>query len=257
MLVSKRNSIEAEITPFLVNTVDSETNPVLSLIVPTYNEGQNVFELLNRIETLLTAISFEIIIVDDNSPDGTSSIVQNINRKYGNIKVHRRSGKLGLSSAILHGFDRARGNFLAVIDADLQHPPEILPKMYRKISEGYDLVVASRYIDGGRIEGWKVHRVLISKMATFLAHTLFPKSRKVNDVMSGCFMMQRASLSNTNLNPIGFKILLEILAKCKIERVAEVPYAFANRRNGKSNLSASEMRNFGVHICRLVFRIDS
>ena len=132
MLISKRNSIEAEITPFLVRAVDSGTNPILSLIVPTYNERQNVFELLNRIETLLTSINFEIIIVDDNSPDGTSSIVQNINRKYGNIKVYKRSGKLGLSSAILHGFDRARGNFVAVIDADLQHPPEVLPNMSKE-----------------------------------------------------------------------------------------------------------------------------
>ena len=253
MLVSKRNSIEAEITPFLVNTVDSETNPVLSLIVPTYNEGQNVFELLNRIETLLTSISFEIIIVDDNSPDGTSSIVQNINRKYGNIKVHRRSGKLGLSSAILHGFDRARGNFLAVIDADLQHPPEILPKMYRKISEGYDLVVASRYIDGGRIEGWKVHRMLISKLATIFVHILFQESRQVKDVMSGCFMIKRRVLTGKELNPIGFKILFEILVKCKIKKVAEIPYTFTNRRNGKSNLTLKEMRNFLLHFCRLFF----
>ena len=257
MLISKRNSVEDEITPFLVRTGDSETNPVLSLIVPTYNEGQNVFELLNRIETLLISINFEIIIVDDNSPDGTSSIVENINRKYGNIKVYKRSGKLGLSSAILDGFDRATGNFLAVIDADLQHPPEVLLKMCSKISEGYDLVVASRYIDGGRIEGWELHRVLISKMATLLTHTLFPESRKVEDVMSGCFMIKRRVLIGTELNPIGFKILFEILAKCKIKKVAEIPYTFTNRRNGKSNLTPKEMRNFLVHFCRLFFKLNS
>jgi dolichol-phosphate mannosyltransferase len=221
--------------------------------VPTYNERENIGELINKVENLLCSISFEFIIVDDNSPDGTHEVSKNLNVKYGNVRTIKRSRKLGLSSAVSVGFEKTNAKLLAVIDADMQHPPEVLPQMYSKISEGYDLVVASRYVDGGGTGDWKFHRMLISRVATTLAHILLPSTRKVKDVMSGCFMLRREVIDGACLNPIGFKILLEILAKCNFNQVAEVPYTFRNRRNGKSNLSPKEMRSYVIHLCNIFF----
>lgn len=225
--------------------------PILSLIVPTYNESQNLANLVNKVEKLLEHIPFEFIIVDDNSPDGTDQVAEALNTKYGNIKVCKRSGKLGLSSAVLYGFNNASGRILAVMDADMQHPPEILPKMYQEISNGCDLVIASRYVEGGGIRDWKLSRILYSRGATLLAHFLIPPSRRVKDVMSGCFMIKKSSLKNVHLNPIGFKILLEVLSKCDYNRVVEVPYIFVNRQNGKSNLNPKEIQNYIIHLSRL------
>jgi dolichol-phosphate mannosyltransferase len=228
--------------------------PKLSLIVPTYNESENIAELVNRIEKSLEYVNFEIVIVDDSSPDGTDKIAETLNSKYGNVRVSRRSGKLGLGSAILHGFDQANANVLAVMDADMQHPPDILPNMYSKILAGNDLVIASRYIRGGGIKNWKVGRIIYSRVAIMLAHIFLPNSRHVEDVMSGCFMIRRNILKDTNLDPIGFKILLEILVRCKINRVIEVPYTFTDRRNGKSNLNPKEMINYIIHLYRILRR---
>lgn len=225
--------------------------PALSLIVPTYNESENIIELVNRIEDMLRSISFELIIVDDNSPDGTYKIAEALNAKYGNIRVSKRSGKLGLSSALLHGFKESNAEVLAVMDADMQHPPEILPKMYNKISRGYDLVVASRYVDGGGAENWKLYRAIISKGATMLAHILLPNTRRVKDVMSGCFMLRKNVIDGVSLNPVGFKILLEMLAKCKFHLIIEVPYTFRNRQNGNSNLNLKEIQNYVVHLFKI------
>lgn len=234
-----------------MNTSFSINVPVLSLIIPTFNEGKNIPELIERIESTLESISFEIIVIDDNSPDGTANIAENLNQKYGNIRVCRREGKLGLSSAVLCGFSQANGDILAVIDADMQHPPEILPKLFDAISSGYDLVVASRYVQGGGIENWKFKRKLYSKCAILLAHALLPTTRKVKDIMSGCFMIKKEYLCGITLNPIGFKILLEIISKVKIDSVLEVPFVFTNRVNGRSNLSDTEIKNYVVHLFRL------
>ena len=237
----------------LQRRIESAKKPELSLIVPTYNESKNIVELVNRIEKTLDHYNFELIIVDDNSPDETANIAKALNVKYGNIRTYSRSGKLGLSSAVLHGFDKASSKVLAVIDADIQHPPEILAKMYTKISEGYDLVVASRYIEGGGVKNWDLHRIVLSRGGNLLAHLLLPSTRKVRDVMSGCFMFRRDASYGVYFNPIGFKILLEILAKCEFKLVAEVPIVFVNRNNGKSNLNPTEMGNFVTHVLKIFF----
>ncbi len=252
MLISANESF-LESLRFIQITQLSTKPPVLSIIVPTYNERENIVELVNKVENLLGSINFELIIVDDNSPDGTHRVAETLNFKYGNVRTIKRSGKLGLSSAVLAGFEKTNAKFLAVIDADMQHPPEVLPKMYSKISEGYDLVVASRYVDGGGAGDWKLHRMLISRGATMLAHILLPSTRRVKDVMSGCFMLRRGAIDGACFNPIGFKVLLEILAKCDFNRVTEVPYTFRNRHNGKSNLGFKEMRSYVIHLCRIFF----
>ena len=125
---------------------------MLSVIIPTYNEADNVAELIERIERSLNGRSFEIIVVDDNSPDGTAKIVEGFGKDH--IKVLKRPKKLGLASAILDGMKVADGNIIAVMDADLQHPPELLPELLKKVEDGYDIAIASRYVDGGKVEEW-------------------------------------------------------------------------------------------------------
>lgn len=235
----------------LLDLID-EDKPVLSIIIPTYNERENIIELITKLEEIFNTINLEIIIVDDGK-DGTANAAEKLNAMYDNIKVYKRNNKLGLSSAVLYGFNKANGNILAVMDADMQHPPEVLLNMYNKFCDGYDLAVASRYVEGGKIKKWKVSRVLFSRGATILSHLFLARSRKVNDVMSGCFMIKRVALNGSTLNPIGFKILLEIIIKCDFRNVIEVPYTFINRRNGKSNLSANEIKLYMVHLNRLFF----
>ncbi len=232
---------------------DQIAEPVtLSVIVPTFMEKDSIAELIPRLESSLKTLDFEVVIVDDASIDGTAEYAEDLNRSYSNIIVVRRGGKLGLSSAVLDGFKRSRAEVLAVMDADLQHPPELLPHMYAKIKEGYDLVVASRYVEGGRIQGWSLGRKVLSKGATMLAHLLLPETDKVSDIMSGFFMLKRDAINKVRLNPVGFKILLEIVVKGRYNSLAELPYTFTSRRSGKSNLSIKEVWDYLVHICRLL-----
>jgi dolichol-phosphate mannosyltransferase len=163
----------------------------LSIIVPTYNEAENIGELIERIETSLKGLDFEVIVVDDSSPDGTAEIAEELGRAYRNVKVIKRPRKMGLASAALEGMREAKYRLIAVMDADLQHPPELLPKLLERAKEGYDIVIASRYVEGGGVEGWSFWRRLISRGATLLAHTLLPKTRGVKDPMSGFFCVQK------------------------------------------------------------------
>ena len=222
----------------------------LSIIVPTYNEAQNVPELFKRIEASLKGIPHEVIVVDDNSPDGTASIAQALGGER--VKVYKRDRRMGLTSAILDGVKLAKSDLIAVMDADLQHPPELLPKMLEKVEEGHDIVIASRYVKGGGIRGWSPIRKLISRGAIALAHLLLPKTRSVRDPVSGFFLVKRAIMRDLKVaNPSGFKILLEILAKASYSSVAEVPYVFEARRAGKSKLNLKEIVNYIPFLLKL------
>jgi len=223
----------------------------LSIVVPTYMEAENIPELVERVEDALKELSFEIIIVDDNSPDGTADLAEKFNDIYGNIKVLRRPGKLGLGSAVLEGFRKAESEVLAIMDADLQHPPELLPQMYRKVQEGYSLVIASRYVDGGGVEGLSFLRKIISLGAVKLAHLILPKTRNIKDPMSGFFMLKREAINDVELSSRGFKMLLEILIKGKQNSVVEVPYTFKLRRKGKSKLNLKEIFRYAFLLIKL------
>jgi len=182
-----------------------------------------------------------MIVVDDNSPDATADAAAALNTIYGNVRVHRRPGKMGLASAVMDGINLAKADVVAVMDADLQHPPELLSVLFSKIIEGHDLVVASRYVKGGGIEGWGLGRRLISKGATWLARLLVPEAEKVKDVMSGFFMLRKNVVNNMKISSRGYKILLEILAKGKYSSVTEVPYIFKRRIRGESKLKFNEI----------------
>jgi len=189
----------------------------------------------------------EIVIVDDNSPDGTGARAEEL-AKTQNLKVVHRSGKLGLSSAVLEGFKVASGSILVVMDADLSHPPEKIPEMVSKIESGEaEMVVGSRYIKGGSVENWPFTRRIISKGATLLARWL----TKVKDPMSGFFAFKRSVIDGVSLDPVGYKIGLEILVKGKYVKAVEVPIHFADRKAGKSKLGGGEYLRYIDHVILL------
>ena len=218
-------------------------------MVPTYNEKDNLDELIRRIQSACSSagMSAEIVIVDDNSPDGTGARADDIS-KTENLKVVHRSGKLGLSSAVMEGFRVASGSFLVVMDADLSHPPEKIPEMVSKLESGEaEIVVGSRYVKGGSVENWPFTRKIISKGATLLARWL----TKVKDPMSGFFALKRSVIDGVALDPVGYKIGLEILVKGTYSKVVEVPIHFANRKAGKSKLGGGEYMRYIDHVILL------
>jgi len=242
----------------VLNVKQSQNNIVplerLSIIIPTYNERENLPILIERILKSLNQhniTNYEIIIVDDNSPDGTGEIAEQLAKQYKNIKVLHRPAKMGLATAFLDGVKLAKGNIVALMDADLQHPPELLPELYQAILNGYDMAIASRYIKGGGTENWSTKRKIVSKGAIILAHILFPETRKIKDITSGYFTIRKDIIQNKKLNPIGYKIMLEIVVKAKPKRIIEIPFIFKSRTKGRSKLSSKEFINYLKHLINL------
>jgi len=209
----------------------------ISIIIPTLNEKENINELVKRIIESLNDIKYEIIFVDDGSKDGTIEEIEKLKRKYKNIKIVERGYRKGLSSAFIDGIKYSDGKYLVLMDADLQHPPELLRKMYEKALEGCDLVIASRYIKGGKIENWNIIRELISKTSKIISYILLPETLKVRDPLSGYFLIKKELLDNFNVsNPFSYKVLLDILVKVNYNKLIEIPYTFKEREHGKSKL---------------------
>ena len=214
----------------------------LSIVIPTFNESQNVRELLLRIEAALGATGWEVIFVDDDSPDGTSSVVRDIARGDTRVRCIQRIGRRGLSSACIEGMLASSAPVIAVMDADLQHDETILPAMLASIEQkGADLVIGTRYAPGGGMDNWNESRKAMSRFATVTSRMIL--SQPVSDPMSGFFMLRREvfDLTVRNLSGLGFKILLDILATAKHEslqplKIVEVPYHFRNRVAGESKL---------------------
>lgn len=223
----------------------------LSIIVPTYNEKDNIPVLVKELDAALHDIDFELIIVDDDSPDRTWEVAENLASTHPFVRVIRRRNERDLSTAVLTGFERSTGEVLAVMDADLQHPPEKVSAMFKRIRNGADVVVGSRYVEGGEIEEWSVIRKLYSKGATLLAHIFVPKSRVTKDPLSGFFMIKKTVVDDVELTPTGYKILLEILAKGKINRVEEEPIIFRKRERGKSSLGVGVFVKYIRHLLHL------
>ncbi len=212
---------------------------MISIIVPTYNERDNIRKLIPIISKYLKDYRHEIVLVDDNSQDGTARVAEELSGEYP-VTILKRKGKLGLASAILHGFMHAKGDFLGVIDADLQHPPEYVPDLALSVMNGQDIAIGSRYARGGDIRGWGVFRSLVSRGAVFLSRPL----TDVKDPMSGYFFLKRKVIEDIVFNPTGYKILLEILVKGSYDKVKEIPYSFRLRESGKSKLEAGEFYNY-------------
>jgi len=224
-------------------------NTQVSIIIPTYNESQNILKILKSIQDNLPKNTrAQTIIVDDNSPDGTGKLVeeyiQNV-KKLANhtIEVIHRKTKDGLSSAILKGVQLATGNTIVVMDSDLSHPASLLPKMIDALKHPkYDIVVASRYINGGAIVGWTRKRKFLSRLATFIAKRGLGVPTK--DPMSGFFAFKKPVIQGLSFDAIGYKMLLEILVKAKNANVLEIPYTFTNREFGKSKLDSKTVFDY-------------
>jgi dolichol-phosphate mannosyltransferase len=227
----------------------------LSVVVPTYNESRNVGELVERLTGLLDptlAGSYELIIVDDDSPDRTWEVAQGLTGTYAHVRVVRRVGERGLSTAVIRGWQVARGEVLAVIDADLQHPPEVTLGLWHELDAGADLAVASRHVEGGGVSDWSMLRRVLSRGAQMVGLVLLPSVvGRVSDPMSGYFMVTRAAIAGAKMNPLGYKILIEVLGRGRIRWIGEVPYVFRERVAGESKVTPKLYVEYLRHLLRL------
>ena len=228
-------------------------NKLISIIIPTYNEKANITRLVEKIHDTLAGHKYEIVFVDDNSKDGTAGAISVLSYHYP-ARVLVRKNERGLASAVVHGFKHSSGDTIAVMDADLQHPPEVLTRLLREIKSGSDLVIASRYVPGGGCPDWGLIRKIISKGAIFLTHLCLSVTRPISDPMSGFFMLRRKVITGADLRPTGYKILLEILIEGHYLKSAEVPYIFHIRDFGESKLGIRTQIDFLKHLFRLMRR---
>jgi dolichol-phosphate mannosyltransferase len=227
------------------------SDPEISLIIPTLNEAENLPLLIPRIAAAMAGRSYEILIVDDNSRDATPAVCEELAHTYPVRLITREQPKDGLSGAVLRGMAMARGDSLVVMDADLQHPPEKLPALLEPLdSKQADFVLGSRYVPGGSTGGeWSLFRKINSQAATLLAR---PFSGTTHDPMSGFFALKRQTYQQAQrLTPLGYKIGLELMCKCRVKNVREIPIHFAERTRGKSKLTFKEQVRYAEHLSRL------
>jgi len=225
----------------------------VSVIVPTYNEKDNLSELIKRLNKALAGYDHEILVVDDDSPDETWKLAEELSKNYP-VKSIRRTGERGLSTAVLRGLKESIYDTMVVTDADLQHPPEKVPELVDAIKKGADIAIGSRFVEGGSVGDWGKSRLYVSKGAKFLAETLFRKLRDIKDVESGFFAVKKNVIENVQLKPVGYKILLEILVMGNYQKVTEVPYVFDIRKRGKSKLGFKNVSNYFHHLLSLAWR---
>lgn len=227
----------------------------LSIIIPTFNEGQNISRILQSIkQSIPDGMAAEVIVVDDNSPDGTAEIVAELATRFQDgrfqLLVVRRPSKQGLSSAILAGVQSSCGEIVLVMDGDFSHPPQTIPHLVEEFQDkGCDIVVASRYTHGGSIIGWPFKRKLMSRGATKIAQVGL--GIEIKDPMSGFFAFRRRIINDVKFDAIGYKMLLEMLVKLKGVRVREIPYTFTNRTLGASKVNASVIYDYVRAVYRL------
>ena len=238
----------------MANIKQSEAQ--VSVIIPTYNESENIIQILKSIgEHLPKDVEVEAIVVDDNSPDGTGKIVEDYIADTRNeagyaVEVIHRKTKSGLSSAILDGIKHSSGETVVIMDSDFSHPPKIIPQLVEEIkSSKYDIVIASRFVPGGAINGWSTKRKLISKTAKGIAKAGLGVNE--SDPMSGFFAFRRKILEGIKFDAIGYKMLLELLVKTKGSKVKEIPYTFTDRTRGSSKLDSSTMLDYVKSVWRL------
>lgn len=224
-LFAKTNSVEMSVAE-------------LTVVVPTFNERDNISELVSRLDECLRGKAWEVIFVDDDSTDGTAAHIREIARQDARVRCLQRIGRRGLSSACVEGMLASSAPYLAVIDADCQHDETVLPRMLEVLkSAEAEVVIGSRYVDGGGIGSWKQSRARMSRFATCLSRAVI--KHDLSDPMSGFFALRREVLERAvrKLSSVGFKILLDIIASSpKPPRVKELPYEFRNRHAGESKL---------------------
>jgi dolichol-phosphate mannosyltransferase len=227
----------------------------LSVVVPTFNEAASIVQLLRQVDALLDrgiGPACEIIVVDDDSPDRTWELAQSLATEIRSLRVLRRTHERGLATAVIRGWQLARGDVLAVIDGDLQHPPEVLLALWGEMERGCDMAVASRHVEGGGVSEWALWRRVLSRSAQVLGLVLLPGVvGRVSDPLSGFLMVRRAVVQGVELDPLGYKILVELLGRCRPRSIAEVPYVFRERVAGHSKLTRLVFADYLRHLVRL------
>jgi dolichol-phosphate mannosyltransferase len=230
-----------------------------SLIVPTFNEGQNIQKMIRILCELLDGIipeDYELIVVDDDSPDSTWILACKLIPDYPQLRVMRRETERGLSTAVIRGWQAAKGEILGVIDGDLQHPPEILLQLWGEMQKGAELAVASRNVEGGGVSEWSVIRRFLSRGAQVLGLIILPEViGRLSDPMSGFFMVRRSAIVDKPLSPVGYKILIEVAARGKIKWIAESGYVFRERIAGASKVTWKQYVEYLQHLVRLRFSL--
>jgi dolichol-phosphate mannosyltransferase len=225
----------------------------LALIIPTLNEAENLPPLLRHVRAILApvGIDYEVLVVDDNSCDGTEMIVSAIAREDEHVHLLVRKGERGLSGAVLYGWRNTDAAILGAMDADLQHPPELLLALMSAIDAGNDLAIGSRYTAGGRLGDWNPFRKLLSAAAVWVTWPIQRTGIRAKDPMSGYFLVRRECVEKIQFQPSGFKLLLEILVRGRIRSVAEVPFAFGQRYRGASKANFNVAWDYAKLLARL------
>ncbi len=234
-MVSEQNQSSAP-RDLTAPAASRELPPQLGLVVPTLHEACNVQMVLERIRASLDplGISYELIVVDDDSRDGTEAMVGQIAAADPRVRFVGRTGVRGLGSAVRWGWQLSKAEILGVIDADLQHPPELLPELWSAVAAGSDVVLASRYVSRSVVRKWHRGRYLLSRLAISMTGPLQRPGIYVRDPMSGFFMVRRSCMQNLALQTNGFKLLLEILVRADVQSVTEIPFTFGPRQAGAS-----------------------
>jgi dolichol-phosphate mannosyltransferase len=241
--------------------ITSDFLPKLSLILPTYNEAGNIKDIVKILSQLLDQYMserYELIIVDDDSPDHTWKLALELTSHYPQLHVMRRVNEKGLSTAVIRGWQVAKGEILGVIDADLQHPPEVLEKLLKEMERGADLAVASRHVEGGGVSEWSILRRFLSRGAQILGLIILPEViSRLSDPMSGYFMVRRNAIACKVLSPVGYKILIEVAARGSISWIAEVGYVFRERQDGESKVTWKQYIEYIQHLLGLRLSISA
>lgn len=226
-------------------------SPSLSIAVPTYNERDNLRPLVDRLRQVFREAPPTLIVVDDNSPDGTADVARELASDYP-IDLVVRTAERGLATAIIAGLARATTDIVVVMDADLSHPPEAIPTLVEALAKdaAVQMSIGSRFVPGGEVDlDWPLHRRMVSRVGRWLAAPLSP--RGVRDVVSGFFAVRRAALRLGDLKPIGYKIGLELIVRHRWTRIVEVPIRFSDRKAGHTKLNFSENLRYLRHLLRL------
>lgn len=237
LIPQPRDALGSELTELFPDAVD------ISIVLPTFNESRNIVAVIQELDDVLgrlEGVSYEILVVDDDSPDRTWERALSYAAKHGltQVRVMRRQGERGLASGVVRGWQAARGRILGVMDADMQHPPEVVARLFAAIMDGATVAVGSRGVDGGGVSDWSLARRMVSRGAQLAGLMIIPEViGRVSDPMSGCFLVRRSALSGVRLNPSGYKILVEVLARADVPRIAEVGYVFRERQLGSSKAS--------------------
>jgi dolichol-phosphate mannosyltransferase len=241
--------------PLVVGRAPEGPAPRLSLVVPTLDEAATLPAFVEAACAVLDRVlpgEYELIVVDDDSADGTWRTALELAARFPALRVLRRTEESGLASAVVRGWQLARGDVLGVIDADLQHPPAVCERLWREIERGAELAVASRHVPGGGVSDWALRRRVLSRAAQVFGLVLLPGVlARVSDPLSGYFLVRRAAVEGVPLRPEGYKILVEVLGRGRARWIAEVPYVFREREQGASKATARVYADYVRHLARL------